>query len=91
MSKRKSSGLGDAKGVFDKVVKPPPVEKVLRKRRKDYKGGDLKDYHKSKVVAARIPEDQHEMIKEAAEKEGISINAWMVQFIEKYLPQELGE
>ena len=86
---KKSSGLGNTGNVFSKVVKPTEGEKKLRKRRSDYKGGDLKDYHKTKVLAARVNGEIATKVKAAAKAEGISVNAWMVRFIEKYIDVEL--
>lgn len=42
-----------------------------------------KDYHQSKMLGVRVPYDLADKVKEAAQGQGISINAWLLELIER--------
>ncbi len=47
--------------------------------------GRRKDYHKAKIVSVRLDADLIERVREQAQAEGMSVNAWLTRLIRQAL------
>lgn len=53
-----------------------------RKRRSDFKGGDKKDYHQNTTtLTLRLPVSAIQAMRASAEKEEMTVNAWLGPFL----------